>query len=404
MPTRRLIVLIVGNFFVATSFMSVGGLLNEIAASLAITIGQAGLLIAAFGISAAICAPTLATLGSRIDRRVLLTSSMAICALANVLAALSRDYDQLMLARVLAAVTSAVYTPQVAATVSMLVPEGERGPTLAKLMIGWAVGSVLGNPLSVLIASMFSWRASFAFIGLASGVVALLVWRSVPAKVHVPPLNWQRWFEVLRSPALRWLTAATALTNVGGNVMWSYIAPIVKAVQGISGPALAALLFTSGIGGLLGNLLSVRLIRRVGATSVAYKCNGISAVVMVLWPFLAMWTAAIYVAQFVWSLGSAGFPAVQQARLVAVAPMLAAATIALNSSMTYLGGSIGATIGASAWNVVAPRFMPWVGLVFVLAALGCSVLGERAAGRERGVRLKPDLQPDNRPLLPATAL
>jgi MFS transporter, DHA1 family, inner membrane transport protein len=383
MPTRRLIVLIVGNFFVATSFMSVGGLLDEIAASLAITIGQAGLLIAAFGISAAICAPTLATLGSRIDRRVLLTSSMAICALANVLAALSRDYDQLMLARVLAAVTSAVYTPQVAATVSMLVPEGERGPTLAKLMIGWAVGSVLGNPLSVLIASMFSWRASFAFIGLASGVVALLVWRSVPAKVHVPPLNWQRWFEVLRSPALRWLTAATALTNVGGNVMWSYIAPIVKAVQGISGPALAALLFTSGIGGLLGNLLSVRLIRRVGATSVAYKCNGISAVVMVLWPFLAMWTAAIYVAQFVWSLGSAGFPAVQQARLVAVAPMLAAATIALNSSMTYLGGSIGATIGASAWNVVAPRYMPWVGLVFVLAALGCSVLGERAAGREK---------------------
>jgi predicted MFS family arabinose efflux permease len=383
MPHSRLIVLIVGNFFVATSFMSVGGLLNEIAASLKITIGQAGLLIAAFGISAAICAPTLATLGSRIDRRVLLTGSMAICALANVLAALSRDYDQLMLARVLAAVTSAVYTPQVAATVSMLVPEVERGPTLAKLMIGWAVGSVLGNPLSVLIASQFSWRASFAFIGLASGVVALLVWRSVPAKVHVPPLNWQRWFEVLRSPALRWLTAATALTNVGGNVMWSYIAPIVKAVQGISGPALAALLFTSGIGGLLGNLLSVRLIRRVGATSVAYKCNGISAVVMVLWPFLAMWTAAIYVAQFVWSLGSAGFPAVQQARLVAVAPMLAAATIALNSSMTYLGGSIGATIGASAWNVVAPRFMPWVGLIFVLAALGCSVLGERAAGRER---------------------
>jgi predicted MFS family arabinose efflux permease len=379
MPTRRLIILIAGNFFVATSFLSVGGLLNDIAASLAITIGQAGLLIAAFGISAAICAPTLATLGSRIDRRVLLTTSMAICALANILAALSQDYDQLMLARVLAAVTSAVYTPQVAATVSMLVVESERGPTLAKLMIGWAVGSVLGNPLSVLIASLSSWRVSFAFIGLASGVVALLVWRTVPANVRVPPLNWQRWFEVLRSPALRWLTAATALTNVGGNVMWSYIAPIVKAVQGISGPALAALLFTSGIGGLLGNLVSVRLIRRVGATTVAYKCNGISAVVMVLWPFLAMWTAAIYVAQFVWSLGSAGFPAVQQARLVAVAPMLAAATIALNSSMTYLGGSIGATIGASAWNVVAPRFMPWVGLIFVLAALACSMLGERAA-------------------------
>jgi MFS transporter, DHA1 family, inner membrane transport protein len=379
MPTRRLIVLIAGNFFVATSFLSVGGLLNDISVSLAIPIERAGLLIAAFGISAAICAPTLATLGSRIDRRVLLTGSMAICALANVLAALSRDYDQLMLARVLAAVTSAVYTPQVAATVSMLVSESERGPTLAKLMIGWAVGSVLGNPLSVMIAAVSSWRMSFAFIGVASAIVALFVWRSLPSNVHVPPLNWYRWFEVLRSPALRWLTAATALANLGGTVMLSYIAPIVKAVQGITGPALAALLFTSGVGGLIGNLISVRLIRRIGAANVAYKCNGVSALMLLLWPLLASWTAAIYVAQFVQSLGSAGFPAVQQARLVAVAPLLAAATIALNSSMTYLGGSIGATIGASAWTRVEPRFMPWVGFVFVVAALGCSMLGERAA-------------------------
>lgn len=384
MPLRRLIVLIAGNFFVATSFLSVGGLLNDISTSLAIPIERAGLLIAAFGISAAICAPTLATLGSRIDRRWLLTGSMAICALANVLAAFSHDYQQLMLARVLAAVTSAVYTPQVAATVSMLVPESERGPTLAKLMIGWAVGSVLGNPLSVLIASVSDWRVSFAFIGVASGVVSLLVWRSVPANVHVPPLNWHRWFEVLRSPALRWLTAATALTNVGGNIMLSYIAPIVKAVQGITGPALAALFFVSGVGGLLGNVLSVRLIRRFGATSVAYKCNGSSAIMLLIWPFLASWAAAIYVAQFVYSLGSAGFPAVQQARLVAVAPLLAAATIALNSSMTYLGGAVGATIGSRAWTVLEPRFMPWVGCVFVVAALACSMLGERAAERVKG--------------------
>jgi MFS transporter, DHA1 family, inner membrane transport protein len=381
MPLSRLLVLIAGNFFVATSFLSVGGLLNDIAASLGVGIEQAGLLIAAFGVSAAVCAPTLATLGSRIDRRTLLTGSMAICALANVLAALSQSYEQLMAARVLAAVTSAVYTPQVAATVSTLVPETERAPTLAKLMVGWAVGSVLGNPLSVLIASWWSWRMSFAFIGVASGVVALLVWRSLPSSITVAPLNWARWFEVLRSPALRWLTAATALTNVGGNVMLSYIAPIVKAVQGVTGPALAALLFASGVGGLLGNLLSVRLVRRIGAAGVAYKCNAWSALMLLLWPLCASWAAAIYVVQFLWSLGSAGFPAVQQARLVAVAPLLASATIALNSSMTYLGGSVGATIGAAAWPIVPPRFMPWVGLVFVLAALGCSVLGERAASK-----------------------
>jgi predicted MFS family arabinose efflux permease len=104
MLARRLTVLATGNFLVATSFMSVGGLLNEIAADLSLSIQSAGLLIAAFGISAAICAPTLATLGSRIDRRKLLTVSMAVCAVANLCAAMSHSYGQLMLARVLAAV------------------------------------------------------------------------------------------------------------------------------------------------------------------------------------------------------------------------------------------------------------------------------------------------------------
>ena len=200
---------------------------------------------------------------------------MAVCALANALAALSQTYEQLMLARVLAAVTSAVYTPQVAATVSMLVSRN-RACADAREADG-RLGGRLGARQSVVGADRLRRSAgapSFAFIGVASGIVAIFVWRSLPSRVHVPPLNWHRWFQVLRSPALRWLTAATALTNVGSSVMLSFIAPIVKAVQGISGPALAALLFTSGVGGLLGNLLSVRLVRRVGATSVAYKCNG----------------------------------------------------------------------------------------------------------------------------------
>lgn len=381
-PPQRIFVLIAGNFFVATSFLSVGGLLSDISIALQIPVEKAGLLIAAFGIAAAICAPTLATLGSRIDRRKLLTGSMAVCALANVLAALSQTYDHLMLARVLAAVTSAVYTPQVAATLSMLMPEKERAPVLAKLMVGWSVGAVLGNPISVLIASVSSWRMSFAFIGVASAVIAFFIWRSVPSNVRVPPLNWVRWFQVLRSPALRWLTAATALANVGSAVMMSYIAPIVKSVQGIAGPALALLLFTTGVGALCGNLLGVRFVRRLGATVVAYRCNIAAATMLLLWPVFSFWAATIYVAQFLWSLGSSGFPAVQQARLVAVAPMLAAATIALNSSVTYLGMAVGAGIGATAWTLVPPRFMSWVGFVFVIAALASSVLGERAAQRE----------------------
>src|SRR5262245_52541078 len=193
MHKSLLFIFIVGNFFVATSFMAVSGLMNEIVAALHVTPAQAGLLISAFGLTAGICAPVLATMGSSIDRRKLLTVAMAVCALANLLAAASQTYSQLMWARVLAAVTSAVFTPQAAATMSMLVSEKERATTLAKLMIGWAVGSVLGSPFNVLIGAHAGWRWAFAFIGVSSIVMAILVWRWVPSGVKVPTLNLRSW-------------------------------------------------------------------------------------------------------------------------------------------------------------------------------------------------------------------
>lgn len=381
MPRSKLAVLIAGNFFVAVSFFSVSGLLNEIAAALRVSVAQAGLLIAAFALTASICAPLLATAGSRIDRRKLLTWSLAICAVANVLCAVSQTYGQLMAARILAAITSAVYTPQVAATVSMLVAERERGPSIAKLMMGWAIGSVIGGPLVVLIGTSLGWRVALAVIGVASGITAALVWRALPDNVKVPPLNWQRWIQVLGSKPLMLLTATTGLNSIGNMTVFSYLAPITKSLHGISGQMLAGLYFINGLGGLIGNLWSVKLIERRGAGRVAFVGGVMIAVSFALWPLVAFWLVGIFALQIIWSLAMGAFPSSQQTRLVMVNPSFASATIAMNSSVGYLGTSIGTMLGASAWDFVGPRFLPWVGLAFVLASLACSILGERAAAK-----------------------
>ncbi len=379
MKNSRLVVFIAGNFFVATSFFSVTGLLNEISAALDVTVAQAGMLIAAFALTAGFSAPVLATAGSRINRRKLLTASMAICAVANLLCAVSQTYGQLMAARVLAAITSAVYTPQVAATISMLVPEEERGPALAKLMMGWAIGSVAGAPLVVLIGTSFGWRASLAAVGIASGITAVLVWRAVPADVKVPSLNWQRWIEVLRSKPLMLMTTVTCLNAIGNMTMFSYLAPITRALHGISGQMLASLYFVNGLGGLAGNLMSIRLIRRIGAGRIAVISSLMIATAFFVWPLVAMSLVAIFALQIVWSLGMGGFPSAQQTRLVVESPSLASATIAMNSSVAYLGISLGTTLGGIAWTAVGPRFLAWAGCGFILASIACSYYAERAA-------------------------
>lgn len=382
MHGRRLVILIAGNFFVATSFMSVSGLLREIAASLHISIAAAGSLIAVFALTAGLCAPVLATFGSRIDRRLLLTTSLAICGIANLLAAFSQSYGQLLACRILAAVTSAVYTPQVAATVSMLVNEKERGPILGKLMMGWAIGAVIGGPLTVFIGSTYDWRIAMAVIAIGGGAIAFLVWHAVPVGVRVPALNLPRWLQIARSPALRLLTLTTAFNAVGNHLVFSYLSPTMFVLHGVTGSLLSALYFVNGLGGVAGSIGSVMLIQRMGAAHVAYLCTMMVAVVLVFWPLGAAVLAIVFVLQFFWSAGSSGLPSVQQTRLVGVAPVLASATIALNSSVGYLGNSIGTFLGGHAWNWVGPRYLPWLGAVFIFVSIACSVLGERAARRE----------------------
>jgi len=378
MHGRRLVILIAGNFFVATSFMSVSGLLNEIAVSLQISVAKAGALIAAFALTAGFFAPVLATFGSRIDRRYLLTGALAVCALASGLAAASDNYRHLLLARIVAAAASAVYTPQVAAAVSMLTPEKDRAPVLGKLMLGWAIGSVVGGPLTVLIGGQFGWRTAMACIGAGGVAVSLLVWRAVPSNVHVPALNLQRWIEVARSPALRWLMLTTALNTAGNHFVFSYLAPTLSALHQVSGSVLSALYFVSGLGGLAGSVWAVSILARVSAARVAYWSTGVVIVVYLVWPLCAPWLPLLFTLQFLWSAGSAGFPSVQQSRFVAVAPTLASATIAMNSSLGYLGNSVGTSLGGSAWLWVGPRFLPWLGVVFLAASLFCSAASERA--------------------------
>src|SRR5215831_1430296 len=294
MHGRRLAILTAGNFFVATSFMSVSGLLNEISAGLNLSVREAGNLIAAFAITAVLCAPILANFGSRIDRRMLLTASLAISAVANMLGSISATYGQLLAVRIVGAIASAVYTPQVAATVSMLIGEKERGPVMAKLMMGWAIGAVIGGPISVFIGSHFGWRASFAMIGAGGVIISFFVWKTVPVGVKVPALNLQRWIDIARHPALVMLTLTSMLNAAGNHFVFSYLAPTMLAIHNAQGPLIASLIFTNGLGGVAGSLAAVNIIPRIGATRVGYWATGLVVVVFALWPLLSPVLALVF--------------------------------------------------------------------------------------------------------------
>ena len=85
----------------------------------------------------------------------------------------------------------------------------------------------------------------------------------------------------------------------------------------------------------------------------------------------------------IWGLPVFACNAAQQARLMTLAPELASASVALNSSGIYLGQAIGAAIGG--WVISHQGFsaLNWWALGFVLLAIGVSMRAAAAAGQSR---------------------
>ena len=77
-----------------------------------------------------------------------------------------------------------------------------------------------------------------------------------------------------------------------------------------------------------------------------------------------------------WGLGGFASNSLQQSRLVALAPALASATVALNTSVVYLGQSLGSAAGGRLVDTNA-HLMPWAGAGFMVLALVLSVTAAR---------------------------
>ena len=372
--------LMFGNVVIGMGVMVVAGLLNEIRSGLEVSITTAGHLISASALLVCLGAPLLAMLVARWDRRRLLVGSLLWYALFHALAALAPGFDALLTSRVLAMVSAAVFTPQAAACIGQLVPEHQRGRGITFVFLGWSVASVLGTPLGAWIGGTFGWRWTMGLMALLSLVAALWLHARMPRGVVPPPLSASAWRQTLLSPTLMLTLSITVVSAAGQFVFFSYMAPYVADRFGLGAAALSSLLLVYGLCGFIGNAAVSRWIDRIGPPrAMAWALGGI-ALGMGLVGLTSSFNAMV-LAIVPWGLGVFASNSSQQARLVNLAPVLAPASIALNTSAMYAGQAIGA--GSGGWLIQAAGItsLPTAGCIGLICALGLSLWAGRQARR-----------------------
>jgi predicted MFS family arabinose efflux permease len=382
----RLWSLTLGNFAIGTGAMIIAGMLNELTAGLHVTPAAMGVVISAFAMTICLGGPPLAGLTSRIERRPLLVACLAIYALMHLLASLVSSYEMLLLMRVLTAIGAALFTSQAAASASLMVAPEERGRAIAMVFLGWSISAVLGLPMGAWLGAHLGWRPTMALVGLLSALCAVLVWRQVPAGLHIAPMDRAAWRALARHTPLLLTVAVTAVQSAGQFTVLSYMALLLRDSLSASATLISLMFACFGIAGVSGNLLGMRFVDRLGAARVVLLAMACMAAAHALWPLATGSTALTAALIALWGLGCFSVNGMQQARLVSLAPGLASASVALNSSAIYLGQAIGALTGGALIAAGGSRWLPVAGSLLMVCAM---LLSQWAALKASRVMLAP---------------
>jgi predicted MFS family arabinose efflux permease len=377
---RATTALLFGNLVIGIGVMVVPGMLNHLAKDLQISIPVAGQLIALAAVVMAIGAPLIAAFTSSVNRRMLLTIAQLFYMAGALLCAASPQFAALLPTRAIMVIGAAIFTPQAAATIGLLVAPEKRSGAVTTIFMGWSIAAVIGMPAGNLIAEHLGWRYGFLLIASLALVSAIWVWRVIPSGLTVPKLSFASWQGVFTRPRLMTMLAVTLMSSSGQFTILSYVAPYLAEHVGASPSIFSILMALNGIAGVAGSLWVTKNIARLGTEKTVRRACVVLAIGVSLWAIETLITGKFALGYWLsytllaigccaWGAGSFATNSTQQARLAGVAPELASASIALNSSAMYAGQSIGALLGGLLLAGFGFSALPWVATGLLLAAL-----------------------------------
>ena len=371
-------------FGIGTTEFVIMGLLPDVARDLGVSIPRAGLLVTGYALGVTFGGPVLALMTAKADRRKALLFLVGIFILGNLLCAIAPTYGLLMAARVVTAVCHGTFFGLGAVVAATIVPPQMRARAIAMMFSGLTLANVLGVPFGTALGQALGWRATFWAV-VAIGVVAataLALW--LPRNIPNQSTSLIAEARTLRRAGVWLAMSISTVSSIALFSVFTYIAPILTDVTGISAHGVTIMLLLFGAGLTLGNAVGGRL----GDWKLMPTLIGGTVLLIAIQLVFFMTSGSMLAAGatvFAWGfLVFVIIPSIQMQVLHAArgAPTLAST---LNQSAFNLGNASGAWIGGLAIDAgVSYGQLPLIGAVASLVGLGvvtATVLHDRRAKR-----------------------
>ena len=307
----------VGSFCIGTTEFVIMGLLLDVAHDFHISITLAAWSITAYACGVVIGAPLLTPLLSRYPKKPALLFLMILFSSGNLGCGIAGNMTMLIIFRVITALAHASFFGISSVYAAELAPVDKRASAVSAVFLGATLANILGVPLGAWVGQYLGWRYTFFMVTLIGILSALAVIALVPGRQAQPAVQSRIRDElkVLRHPTVLRSLLITALGFSGVFAAFTYIAPMLKTVTGMSEHLIPPVLVLFGVGMVAGNHLGGRLtdggVRRALLLTLA-----LLIVVLCLFPFAIQTLPGACAAVFL--LGAAMFSTIPPLQMQAL--------------------------------------------------------------------------------------
>ncbi|MGB6118129.1 MAG: MFS transporter, partial [Mesorhizobium sp.] len=256
-----LIALFIAAFAFGTTEFVIAGVLPQVAQGLDVSIPAAGYLVSGYALGIAIGGPLLTLATHRLSRKTLLLCLTILFTLGQVACALAPDFTSMLALRVAIAVGHGAYFGVAMVVAVGLVRKDQRGMAVALILAGLTVSNVIGVPAGTAIGNIWGWRATFWVMGglgvAAIAAIAALVPATTGAAAQKPGLIHE--VRALGRQQVWTSLIIMLMLMIGQFGPFTYIAPMLQEVTGLSEAWVPWVLLLNGVGATIGVFLGGRL-------------------------------------------------------------------------------------------------------------------------------------------------
>lgn len=367
-------------------FMVIMPLGPQLMRAMSIDTAQFGVVVSAYTFAAGIAGLVASSLVDRFSRRSAFLTLYAGFLLGTLFCALAPNYPLLVASRIITGAFGGVLGGIALTIIGDVFPHERRGVATSALMTAFALASVAGVPVGLLLGNAYGWHAPFmalVVLGLpvlAVGAITLPPLRDHLGKQHQHPLHTLA--ETLTHPNHLMAFALIVSLMIGGFALIPYISTFLVANVGMAETSLPWMYVIAGATTLFAAPLSGWMADRYGKLRTYRVIAPFSATLMMaitLVPFGFAWLGTLLVA---------GLMVTNAARMVAamamvtgsVEPRLRGGFMSANSSLQHIASGIGAFIGGLVISQTSDGRLQHMELVGLLAA-GTTLASLWLAGR-----------------------